>query len=265
MSRLNSPQSRHTPTPAFSPPPADFHRVRFATPQYITHSLASPVHGDVSDVGNLTPNELGDDEETGDGWNGQSNKVVLAITGTKGKVGCCAYDGPTGKLAFLEDQQDSSTTQGGWELVRLGEWRGRVELSHIDRPPLRQSLSKFDPTLSSLLLQRSSPFCRPSRLHSPHCRHLPRLPSRVHRQRVPRLSWSIAHRANSMQVKAVTLWLSSTSPTAVAPSCSRPLTLPTTANQSTAGLCATHTTLAAAKSAASKASRLAIVEGGQLS
>lgn len=116
---------QHTPTPAFSPPPPDFPRVRFASSDAEAHL---PVFDDAvreeSGVESAHSRQSAAEQAFGadpEGWNGQCVQVILAINGSRSTVGSCAYDGISGKLLFLEDQQDSATAQGGWEVARLGE------------------------------------------------------------------------------------------------------------------------------------------------
>lgn len=67
--------------------------------------------------GEDTAQNLDQQEDDEEGWNGQAKECVLAITAMKGQVGCCYYDGQAGKLYFLEDQRDSAT----WDLMSIGK------------------------------------------------------------------------------------------------------------------------------------------------
>ncbi|GJN92911.1 hypothetical protein Rhopal_005953-T1 [Rhodotorula paludigena] len=57
-----------------------------------------------------------DDEDAEDGHDEErEHGDILAITASKGKVGCCFHEFDTGKLLFIEDQQDSTS----WDLTTL--------------------------------------------------------------------------------------------------------------------------------------------------
>lgn len=56
------------------------------------------------------------DEDAEDGHDEErTHGDTLAITASKGKVGCCFYEFDTGKLLFIKDQQDSTS----WDLTTL--------------------------------------------------------------------------------------------------------------------------------------------------
>lgn len=112
------PSLSRTPTPAFLPAPldvqADLRRVRWGSNEVMRGEMNPSVSDDDND--DAAGRSDGDDDEgEGEAAGQWSAGVTLAITATKGKLGCAYYDGEANKLLFLEDSEDSPLEQ--WDLV----------------------------------------------------------------------------------------------------------------------------------------------------
>lgn len=127
--QLERSNQTHTPTPAYSPPPLNFRNpfdkstgkggVRWGSDQFYSQQQldSSTVKDEEDDQDEEEEDELVDEEnrEFEEGWRGQGRGKTLSITATRGRVGCCYYDGDAGKIYFLSDQQDTNQ----WDLVTM--------------------------------------------------------------------------------------------------------------------------------------------------
>ncbi|KAK4048469.1 hypothetical protein OIO90_005800 [Microbotryomycetes sp. JL221] len=66
---------------------------------------------DNPDTGSFSDSQQQDvsDELLEAGWSYQGSDTILAINAAKGKIGCCCYEGASGRLSFLQDQPESSS------------------------------------------------------------------------------------------------------------------------------------------------------------
>ncbi|KAM0790292.1 hypothetical protein ACM66B_005594 [Microbotryomycetes sp. NB124-2] len=115
-----------TATPQFEPPPPDSKRVRWGSNELYSqqaYSASATTNGGTSKAGSslrqsqfVEQDEFGEEHDAHEsGWNSQGKEVVLAITSLNGKVGCCCYDGQTGRLTLLPDQSETEN----WDVTRM--------------------------------------------------------------------------------------------------------------------------------------------------
>ncbi|KAL8291271.1 hypothetical protein RQP46_002249 [Phenoliferia psychrophenolica] len=115
-SRQGSSSSRET-TPQFSPAPpdlkVDLRKVRWGSNDVVAAEEGDPyASDDDSDAGGDGKGEEEEEEESASAW---TRGISLAITATRGRLGCAYFDADTTKLLFLEDSEDSSLEN--WDLV----------------------------------------------------------------------------------------------------------------------------------------------------
>ncbi|KAK4699437.1 DNA mismatch repair protein MSH5, partial [Phenoliferia sp. Uapishka_3] len=147
-SPAGSHSSRQTATPQFSPAPsdiqADLRKVRWGSNDVFDIAKEDPYASD-DDMGD-GGSDAGDGDNELEGPSAWTHGITLAITATRGKLGCAYYDGDRNKLLFLEDSEDSSLEQ--WDLVndgRLPHLR-RVALIKLTRSHPAQVVQQLNPT-----------------------------------------------------------------------------------------------------------------------
>ncbi|KAL8291262.1 hypothetical protein RQP46_002240 [Phenoliferia psychrophenolica] len=114
-SRQGSSSSRET-TPQFSPAPpdvkVDLRKVRWGSNDVVAAEEGDPYASEEDSDADGDGAEEDDEEEPASAW---TRGVSLAITATRGRLGCAYFDADSTKLLFLEDSEDSSLEN--WDLV----------------------------------------------------------------------------------------------------------------------------------------------------